>query len=816
MIHQLFYLTGIVQGVGFRPFVYRLATDLNLKGWVQNSSEGVTIAVEGEIETIADFSRRLWLEKPPLSDFKLVEQVLKPCADFEAFEIRSSAKGSTKRALVLPDLATCPACLGDVFDPQNRRYHYAFTNCTYCGPRHSILLNLPYDRGHTTMQHFPMCADCQQEYNNPRDRRFHAQPNACPTCGPQLSFSRSPSPSSSSLPGSSGDPLHLTVAAIGAGEIVAIKGIGGFHLVCDATNEQAVQTLRERKARPHKPFALMVKDLATAQQYCQISPVEADLLSAPQAPIVLLTRHLEEMGENWKNPHLGTIASPIAPSVAPGNPNLGVMLPYSPLHYLLMQRLALPIVATSGNRSDEPICIDNDEALQRLGSIADAFLIHDRPIARPLDDSIVRVVDGQLMMMRRSRGYAPLPLTAPQCLHQSLSHTSAPTILAVGGHLKNTIAFTRDDQVFLSPHLGDLDSVETLNRFETTIAQACQLYDLRPQIIVRDAHPDYASSQFAEQWVQSSPQDSPSPAKSAPSPSPTPSSKIVSLQHHQAHFLACWGEHPVLEPALGIIWDGTGLGTDGQIWGGEFFELRPPSQGQTKLQMRRVAHLRPFPLLGGDRAAREPRRSALGLLHSVFGAQIWDWTHLAPIQSCSLQERKIFGKMLQNHLNVPLTSSMGRLFDGVAAILGLFQEISFEGQAAQGLEYLLPRNGEFTDIHPAYPLPLQPTIAGELMELNWHPLIQAVLTDLEAGRSLSEIATAFHQALIEGILTVAHTLGHSNVFLSGGCFQNRHLLQHTITQLRRANFTPHWPQQVPPNDGGIAFGQAIGALFVHE
>ncbi|MGA1134235.1 MAG: carbamoyltransferase HypF [Prochlorotrichaceae cyanobacterium] len=810
MIHQQFYLTGIVQGVGFRPFVYRLATDLNLKGWVQNSSEGVTIAVEGKAETIAEFSRRLWLEKPLLSDFKLVEQVAKPCAGFEAFEIRPSAKGSTKRALVLPDLATCPACLRDVFDPQNRRYHYAFTNCTYCGPRHSILLNLPYDRGHTTMRHFPMCADCQQEYDNPRDRRFHAQPNACPTCGPQLTFSRSGAPSSSSLPESSGDPLHLTVEAIGAGEIVAIKGIGGFHLVCDATNEQAVQTLRERKARLHKPFALMVKDLAAAQQYCQISPVEADLLSAPQAPIVLLTRlltrHLEKKVEEQ---YLAPIAPAIASSVAPDNPNLGVMLPYSPLHHLLMQRLAMPIVATSGNRSDEPICIDNEEALQHLDSIADAFLLHDRPIACPLDDSIVRVVDGQIMMMRRSRGYAPLPLPLPA--PQSFSQTSAPTILAVGGHLKNTIAFTRDDQIFLSPHLGDLDSVETLNRFETTIAQACQLYDLRPQIIVRDAHPDYASSQFAEQWVQSFPPDSPSPPKSVPS------SKIVSLQHHQAHFLACWGEHPVQKPALGVIWDGTGLGTDGQIWGGEFFELRPPSKGQTKLQIRRVAHLRPFPLLGGDRAAREPRRSALGLLYSAFGAQIWDWTHLAPIQSCSPQERKIFEKMLQNHLNVPLTSSMGRLFDGVAAILGLFQEISFEGQAAQALEYLLPHNGELADIHSAYPLPLQPTIgSGDLRELNWHPLIQAVLTDLEAGRSLSAITTAFHQALVAGILTVANTLGHSDVYLSGGCFQNLHLLQQTILQLRQTNFTPHWPQQVPPNDGGIAFGQAIGALLRQE
>jgi hydrogenase maturation protein HypF len=776
MIHRQFYLKGIIQGVGFRPFVYRLATELDLKGWVQNSSEGVTIAVEGEPEKIADFEQRLLIEKPSLSSFEIIERLEKPLDYLNDFEILASAEGQTKRALVLPDLATCSACLSDIFDPNNRRYYYPFTNCTYCGPRHSILLDLPYDRSHTSMKHFQMCRECQQEYEDPRDRRFHAQPNACPQCGPHLTFCLSPRFFSGS---SNSDPLQLALEAILSGQILAIKGIGGFHLVCDATHEQAVQTLRDRKHRPHKPFAIMVKDVGMAQAYCRLTSTEADLLSAPQAPIVILPQ--------IQSPN---IRSQIAPNIAPDNPYLGVMLPYSPLHHLLLQTLSIPIVATSGNRSDEPICIDNQEALDRLGNIADAFLLHDRPIVRPLDDSIVRVIDGKMMMLRRSRGYAPLPLPIP-------TSSPAPTILAVGGHLKNTIALTRDDQVLISPHIGDLDSVETLHRFETTIAQSLQLYDLTPQGIVRDAHPDYASSQCAETWAQTC---SPPPA-------------IVSLQHHHAHLLACWGEHPVLEPALGVIWDGTGYGTDGQIWGGEFFELMPPREGRG-MEIRRVAHLRPFPLLGGDRSAREPRRSALGLLWAAFGEEIWNWTHLAPIQSCTPEERKIFQKMLQNQLNVPLTSSLGRLFDGVASLLGLFQQISFEGQAAQALEYLifsLDLSGLDTSHHELNPMPLQPSIGSE--DLDWQPLLEQILSDLAQGKSLREIALFFHQSLISTIVLMAQKLGHTHVLLSGGCFQNVQLLHNTIIQLRQHQLIPHWPQQVPPNDGGIAFGQAIGAAL---
>ena len=794
MIHQQFYLKGIIQGVGFRPFIYRLATDLNLKGWVQNSSEGVTIALEGEPETIADFERRLFLEKPSLSSFKILERLEKPLAFLRDFQILPSAEGQTKRALVLPDLATCSACLRDIFDPNNRRYRYPFTNCTYCGPRHSILCNLPYDRSRTSMKDFQLCRECQREYENPRDRRFHAQPNACPHCGPKLTFCLSPrwSSSLSSKSGNSAevdndlstpdhqdtDPIQLALKAIVSGQILAIKGIGGFHLVCDASNEKAVQTLRDRKHRPHKPFALMVRDLAMAQAYCTLTTLEAELLLSPQAPIVLLPQLNQEIAPN------------IATNIAPNNPYLGVMLPYSPLHHLLLQHLPLPIVATSGNRSDEPICIDNQEALDRLGDIADVFLLHDRPIVRPLDDSIVRVVDDKMMMLRRSRGYAPLPLPFP-------SASPAPTVLAVGGHLKNTIAFTQDDQVFISPHIGDLDSVETLHRFETTIAQSLQLYDLTPQCIVRDAHPDYASSQFAETFAQTCP------------PPPT----IVSLQHHHAHLWACWGEHPVLEPALGVIWDGTGYGTDGQIWGGEFFELIPPQEGQN-IQIRRIARLRPFPLLGGDRAAREPRRSALGLLYAAFGEEIWNWTHLAPLQSCTIEERKIFQKMLQNQLNVPLTSSMGRLFDGIASLLGLWQQISFEGQGAQALEYLIS-SLDCLALSCSQSIALKPSIATEdlIEDLDWQPLLQQILIDLSQGKTLTEISSFFHQSLISTIILMAEKLGHIHIFLSGGCFQNVQLLHNTIVQLRQNKFIPHWPKQLPPNDGGIAFGQAIGTAL---
>jgi len=797
MIHQQFYLKGIIQGVGFRPFVYRLATDLNLKGWVQNSSEGVTIAVEGEPETIAEFERRLFLEKPSLSSFQIIQRLEKPLDSFSNFQILASDEGLTKQALVLPDLATCSACLSDIFDPQNRRYHYPFTNCTYCGPRHSILLNLPYDRSHTSMQHFQMCGECQREYEDPRDRRFHAQPNACPRCGPQLSFCWSPRFSGDLCLESEldphTDPIQFAKKAIVSGQIIAIKGIGGFHLVCDASNEQAVQTLRDRKHRPDKPFALMVRNLEMAKTYCRLTTTEAKLLSSPQAPIVLLPRLIQSNLQPLDYINLEASSTqnsplPIAANVAPANPYLGVMLPYSPLHHLLLQHLPTPIVATSGNRSDEPICIDNQEALDRLGDIADLFLLHDRPIVYPLDDSIVRVVDGEMMVLRRSRGYAPLPLP---------SHCPVPTLLAVGGHLKNTIAFTRDQQVFISPHIGDLDSVETLHRFETTIAQGLQLYDLTPQYIVRDAHPDYVSSQFAETFARTC----------------TPPPPIVSLQHHHAHLFACWGEHPVREPALGVIWDGTGYGTDGQIWGGEFFELIPPRDGEG-MEIRRVAHLRPFPLLGGDRAAREPRRSALGLLWAAFGEEIWQWTHLAPLQSCTLEERKIFQKMLKNQLNVPLTSSMGRFFDGVASLLGLFQQISFEGQAAQALEYLISAV-DLPKLEAAKsrfnPIPLHPSIVSE--DLDWQPLLEQILMDLSQGKPPSEIALFFHQSLISTIVLMAQQLGHSHIFLSGGCFQNVQLLHNTIVQLRQNQFIPHWPQQVPPNDGGIAFGQAIGAAL---
>ncbi|MEC4815310.1 MAG: carbamoyltransferase HypF [Scytonema sp. PMC 1069.18] len=755
---------GIVQGVGFRPFIYNLATQLELVGWVRNSYQGVVIEVEGTRKALKTFLQRIEQDKPPHAMLQTVEVDWLPPVGYVTFDIRPSkaSKTTAKSALILPDLATCPDCLRELFDPTNRRDRYPFTNCTHCGPRFSILEALPYDRPNTTMRSFQMCTACQGEYNNPLDRRFHAQPNACPHCGPHLELWNA----DGKVLASHDEAIQQTAEAIRQGKIVAIKGLGGFHLVVDARNEASVKILRERKRRPHKPLALMYPTLDAIEEHCQVSEVEKQLLCSSQAPIVLLHR----LPSHHSTSH-------IAPSVAPGNPYLGVMLPYTPLHHLLLTELGFPIVATSGNLTSEPICIDSHEALQRLSNIADVFLVHNRPIARPVDDSIVRVIQGQISILRRARGYAPLPLTRLTQRKQGSSFT----LLAVGGHLKNTVALLCEQQIFTSQHLGDLDNPQTVQRFEEAIAHLLSLYDTQPLAIACDAHPDYHSSHFAQSHC-------------------TETNTILPIQHHYAHVLSCMVDNHLEPPVLGIAWDGTGYGLDGTIWGGEFLTI--PTQPKTIDGFERVAYLRPFPLPGGEQAVKEPRRSALGLLYECFGEAALSMTYLPPLQTFSASELKVLRTMLQRGFNVPKTTSAGRLFDAIASLLGLSQFVTFEGQAAMELEFLV--DGIVTD--EIYPLPLGHT-------LDWSSLLNAILTDLDIGVSKRIIAAKFHNTMVEGMVSIAKQQAIQQVVLTGGCFQNRYLLERAIHRLRTAGFSPYWHHQIPTNDGGIAIGQVMGALY---
>lgn len=753
-------IRGAVQGVGFRPFVHRLASELSLTGWVNNSPQGVFVEAESNRAALEQFLRRLQAEKPVLSSIQSLEASWLDPAGYRHFEIRASLTNGTKLALVLPDIATCPDCLREIFDPTNRRFRYPFTNCTHCGPRFTIIEALPYDRVNTAMKQFTMCPECRAEYEDPRNRRFHAQPNACSRCGPQLEFWQA-----HQVLATRHDALLAAANAIRAGHIVATKGIGGFHLLADARNETAIRLLRARKHREEKPFALLFPSLAGAREVCEITSMEERLLCSPEAPIVLLARRR-------------TSANPlrvIADTVAPGNPHLGIMLPANPIHHLLMAELGFPLVATSGNLSDEPLCTDETEAVARLGGIADFFLVHNRPIVRHVDDSIVRVVLDREMVLRRARGFAPLPVHLP-CPSRSGGPAKAETILAVGAHLKNTIALAVDDNVFISQHIGDLETVPAEDAFRRVVADLQQLYEAPAHLVVADLHPDYLSTKFAE------------------SCHPHP----VRVQHHIAHVLSAIAENETPLPALGVAWDGTGYGNDGTIWGGEFFEVNDRN-------ITRVATLRHFPLPGGEAAVKEPRRAALGLLFELFGGALFCKNELLPVTAFSAAELSVLKTMLERKVNSPITSSVGRCFDAVASIVGLRQEMRFEGQAAMELEFALA--GTATD--EFYPLPLVPGPA--LMTLDWGPAIGGILDDRQRGVSVARISAKFHNTLAEAVVAVARHAGHTSVALSGGCFQNRYLLEKTVHRLRAAKLRPYWHQRVPPNDGGIALGQVLAA-----
>jgi hydrogenase maturation protein HypF len=797
-------IRGAVQGVGFRPFVYRLATEMGLSGWVINSSQGVFIEVEGHKPQLDTFLLRVEREKPPRSFIQSLESSFLDPVGFTAFEIRHSEESGPKSVLVLPDLAICPDCLRDIFDPANRRYRYPFTNCTNCGPRFSIIEGLPYDRPNTSMKAFPMCDACRAEYENPLDRRFHAQPNACPQCGPHIElWDRG-----GKVLATHHDALLHAANAIRRGQVVAVKGIGGFHLMVDARNDDAVQLLRDRKHRVEKPFALMAPSLEQVKVHCmcEVSEFEERLLLSPESPIVLLRR----LGRREEGRPRGTEC---APTVVPGaNPSLGIMLPYTPLHHLLMAELGFPIVATSGNLSDEPICIDEHEALDRLGDIADVFLVHNRPIVRHVDDSIVRVVLGREMVMRRARGYAPLPVRlANTPTADTPGVSAASSVLAVGGHLKNSVAITVGDNVFISQHIGDLETPQAFDAFRRVISDLSMLYEFRPTVIACDLHPNYMSTHFAHERADQNLQ--------APLP-------VIAVQHHFAHIAACMAENELIgKPGhvLGVSWDGTGYGLDGSIWGGEFLVVDGRCKGFT-----RAAHLRTFRLPGGDRAVMEPRRTAFALLYELFGDEVIAHTDLQPVAVLSAVERNVLLRMIHTNLNAPLTSSAGRLFDAVAALIGLRQQVTYEGQAAMELEFA----AEATDaVYPfgieeerldasrrdlrlqSTPAPISnPQSPIPNLSLDWALMIHAIIADMGQGMPVGLISAAFHNTLAEMIVAVAQRVGAPRVVLSGGVFQNCRLLERTVTRLTAAGFHPYWHQRVPPNDGGIALGQAVVAL----
>jgi hydrogenase maturation protein HypF len=744
-------ISGTVQGVGFRPFLYRRALAHGLSGFAMNGPEGVIAEVEGSANAITAFIEDIRETSPVNAVVRDVTAFDLPVRDDTDFTIRESTQEGTASTSVLPDLATCDECLAEIFDPLDRRYLYPFTNCTHCGPRYSIIHDLPYDRARTVMCDFPMCEACAAEYADLTNRRFHAEPNACPECGPQLTLLDAAGKEC----GTRHAALLAAAVAIRQGQILAIKGLGGFHLMTDARDAQAIRRLRQRKHREEKPFAIMAPSLESAHALCHIDAAEERLLTARERPIVLLRRRAD---------------AAIAEQAAPDNPYLGVMLPYTPLHHILMAELDFPVVATSGNLSDESIATDNTEALDRLGKIADLFLMHDRKIVRPVEDSVARILRGRPQILRRARGYAPASIDGASV---------ASGILSLGGHLKATVALTRPDGVVLSPHIGDLNSAASRDAFEAVADSLLRLYETKLRAVACDLHPDYHTTRLAEAWA----------AENGP--------PRVRVQHHLAHVATGIAEHGLKPPVLGVAWDGTGFGTDGTIWGGEFLLV-------TDRDWKRVGHLRPFRLPGGDAAIREPRRAAFGLLHEMFGERAATMDHLAAIASFSEPERKTLLAMLDKGINASVTTSAGRLFDGVSALLGLRQRNGYEGQAACMLEWAI--NGEECG---AYEF----AVTGDQSEwiVDWVPALQTIVEDLEAGIPVGQISANFHAGLAKAIADVATRIGVETVMLTGGCFQNKVLTESAVDTLEQAGHHAYWHEAVPPGDGGLALGQAYWA-----
>ncbi|OLP17025.1 carbamoyltransferase HypF [Leptolyngbya sp. 'hensonii'] len=770
---------GTVQGVGFRPTVYRLAKACHLRGEVCNDGQGVLIQVAGRPDALERFIHQIRAECPPLAKIEAIDRTLLteplPHRDFTITQSHSTAIHTG----ITPDAATCPQCRAEIFDPLSRWYRYPFTNCTHCGPRLSIVRAIPYDRRHTSMAGFPLCPDCDREYGDVDNRRFHAQPIACPVCGPRAWLERSDGRPMTASMASMLDEVDAVCTLLQKGEIVAIKGMGGFHLACDATNAAAVQNLRDRKHRDHKPFALMARDLAVIEQYCLISSLERTLLESPAAPIVLLPQR--------SDPNPG--ATPIALEVAPGVNTLGFMLPYTPLHHLILSRMNRPIVLTSGNLANDPQCIENDEARTKLGAIADYFLLHDRPIVNRVDDSVVRVVADRVQVLRRARGYAPAPIQLPAGFEQ------APAILAMGSELKNTFALLHYGQAILSQHLGDLEQATAFTAYQQTLNLYLQLFEHHPTAIAVDLHPDYLSSKLGQDLAIAN------------------GLSLHAIQHHHAHVAACMAENQLplnTAPVLGIALDGLGYGEDGTIWGGEFLlaDYR---------RFQRLGCFKPVAMLGGALAIAQPWRNTYAHLLAAFP---WDdlqsaYGALELVAFLEQQPRSLLHQMLAQGINAPLASSCGRLFDAVAAALGLCRVASYEGQGAIALESLAV---EWLASGQATPWPYPFTIMDQsaLKILEPHPMWQALLTDLQQGMEPGKIAARFHLGLGIAIAQMVTTLRQQQEFiqvaLTGGVFQNRLLLQQVSQHLTAAGFIVLTHSQVPPNDGGLALGQvAIAA-----
>jgi hydrogenase maturation protein HypF len=752
---------GIVQGVGFRPFVYNLAQSLGLTGYVFNSSSGVTLEVEGDGGAVGAFLKKLKEDPPQLAEIAEITVSEMAVQGSAGFSILGSREESGEFVLVSPDAGTCDACWSDFGDPGNRRYGYPFTNCTHCGPRYTILRDIPYDRAKTTMSAFTMCADCQAEYEDPRNRRFHAQPNACAVCGPSLSLVKSMTTASMAAADfQDGDSLAIVRQARGLlaeGKILAVKGLGGFLLACDATNEAAVAELRRRKRRPHKPFALMVRDVAAARKLCEVSTQDEASLRSPRRPIVILRRRTE---------------TALASGIAPGDNTLGVMLPYTPLHYLLFSDSPetelewSALVMTSGNLSEEPIVISNQEAMLQLGGVADWFLLHNREIATRVDDSVVRCFEGRERVLRRARGFVPQTIDVGIELEE---------VLSFGGELKNTFCLTKGRYAILSQHIGDLENYETMQFFEETLSNLKHIFRVTPRAAVYDLHPGYLSTRMALA---------------------SGIAHKIGVQHHHAHIASCMAENHLRGRVLGVAMDGTGFGSDGTVWGGEF--LVADFAGFT-----RRAHLRNILLPGGDAAVRQPWRMALSYLRDVFGQQLPG--KLQCFQGIDEKQVALVDTMLMRRIQTVETSSCGRLFDAVSALLGVASEVTFEGQAAIALEAMADRG-----IEQRYDFAIE---EGETMILDFRPVIAAIVKDLSLGRRTGEISACFHNTLGAAIGEMCGRIGATDglnrICLSGGSFQNLYLLGRTVVELRRRGFGVFLHSQVPANDGGISLGQAM-------
>lgn len=746
-------IKGIVQGVGFRPFIYGLATRLDLKGWVRNTSSGVEIEVSGSTENLQIFTREIRESAPPLSRILSLVAHPVPAGNFERFQILASQAIEGEFIPISPDMNICPDCLREMLDPKDRRYRYPFINCTNCGPRFTIIKDIPYDRPLTTMADFPLCPDCAAEYNDPLNRRFHAQPVACPTCGPYLSLVQN------------GTEVETHEAAlqdarklIREGQIVAIKGLGGYLLACDATNPQAVARLRDRKKRSDKPFALMAYDLEAIRRHCFIAQPEEELLTSIQRPIVLLERKPD---------------SNISEHCAPNLHTLGFMLPYTPLHYLLLEPtndFPNALVMTSGNLSEEPIAYTDEDAMLRLDSIADAFLTHNRPIHMRMDDSVHSISAGKPAILRRARGFAPSPILLAE---------NIPPTLGAGAELKNTFCLGRSNQAFLSHHIGDLENYETLRSYEEAIDHYQRLFRISPRMIGCDMHPDYLASRYAADRAA---------AESIP---------LVKVQHHHAHLAACLADNGVstLDPVIGLTYDGTGFGLDGTIWGGEILV-----GSYDKFQ--RAYSLQYAPLAGGDAGVRRPSKMALGWLYSL--GMVWE-EDLPPVNDLNPQELEVLSIQLKRSINTPLTSSMGRLFDAVASLVGVRQQASYEGQAAIELEAIAdPNESGFYEF--------------DISETSFSPapLFSAIIHDMRAGIQLPELSARFHNSIanlsLELCRRIRNLSGIGTVTLSGGVWQNRFLFTRTVYNLETNGFTVLRHQQTPVNDGCIALGQLMVAV----